>query len=170
MCDPQKGGGELVTMWIPTPSMTRLQRTVLYGTCALALVNSVGLLLLLVQQNQHRVQLEQTEARLTEVEQSSVVEFLKELPREHTGTQARAVEPQPYQYLYSRNKRSEELDKEVEIRELHQEEVHQQEVSQEVDEEVKVQHKHRHGYQKTHMQDDMMMMMTYSMVPVSFGV
>lgn len=162
-------------MWIPTPSMTLPQRMVLYGTCAVALMNSVGLLVLLVQQNQQRSWLEQTEARLTEVEQSSVVEFLQEVPRGAAGMQAELPQYQ-YQYQYSRNKRSEELEKELQ-RELHQEEgqvVHQQEVSQEVGEEAEKKtqhepkHKHRHSqsYHKAHVQDDMMMMMTYSMVPV----
>lgn len=174
--DPHKGGGDLVTMWIPTPSMTRPQRMVLYGTCILALVNSVGLLVLLVQQNLQQGQLEQLEARLTEVEQSSVVEFIQEVPREHAGMRASPAEPQQYQYQYqySRNKRSEELEKD--LRELHPGEgleLSQQEVSQEVGEETEMKskhehkHKHRHGYHKAHVQDDMMMMMTYSMVPVS---
>ncbi len=172
--DPQKRGGEVVTMWIPTPSMTLPQRMVLYGTCVVALMNSVGLLVLLVQQNQQRAWQEQTEARLTEVEQSSVVEFLQEVPRGAAGMRASAGEHPQYQY--SRNKRSEELGKELQ-QELHQEqeqEVDQQEVSQEVGEETEkkmkhdLKHKHRHSqsYHKTHVQDDMMMMMTYSMVPV----
>lgn len=171
--DPQKRGGEVVTMWIPTPSMTLPQRMVLYGTCVVALMNSVGLLVLLVQQNQQRVWLDATQARLTEVEQSSVVEFLQEVPRGAAGLRASAGDhPQhQYQYQYSRNKRSEELEKELQ-QELPQ--VEGQEVSQEVGEETEkkmkdeMKHKHRHsqGYHKAHVQDDMMMMMTYSMVPV----
>eukprot|EP00064_Thunnus_orientalis_P007415 superscaffoldBa00000822_g7435 len=165
-------------MWIPTPSMTLPQRMVLYGTCFVALVNSVGLLVLLVQQNQQQVRLEQTEARLTEVEQSSVVEFLQEVPRGGAGMRASKVQQQQYQYQYSRNKRSEGLEKELEqeLREPQQGEgleLNQQEVSQEVGEETEkkmkdeVKHKHRHSqsYHKAHVQDDMMMMMTYSMVP-----
>ncbi|XP_074476381.1 gliomedin [Sebastes fasciatus] len=195
--DPQKRGGEVVTMWIPTPSMTLPQRMVLYGTCVVALMNTVGLLVLLVQQNQQRALLEQTEAKLTEVEQSSVVEFLQEVPagmRAHPQSQ--------YQYQYSRNKRSDKLEKELQ-QEIHQEEgqevhhkegsqevhhkegsqeVHQKEVSQEASQEAsqevgeeaekkmkdEMKHKHRHGqsYHKAHVQDDMMMMMTYSMVPI----
>lgn len=156
--------------------MTLPQRMVLYGTCAVALMNSVGLLVLLVQQNQQRAWQEQTESRLTEVEQSSVVEFLQEVPRGAAGMRASAGEHPQYQYQYSRNKRSEELEKELQ-QELHQEEgeeIHQQEVSQEVGEETEkkmkheLKHKHRHSqsYHKAHVQDDMMMMMTYSMVPV----
>ncbi|KAG7232837.1 hypothetical protein INR49_008067 [Caranx melampygus] len=178
--DPQKRGGEVVTMWIPTPSMTLAQRVVLYGTCAVALMNSVGLLVLLVQQNQQHARLEQMEVKLTEVEQSSVVEFLQEVPRGAAGLRARGGEQQPqyqYQSQYSRNKRSEEkLEKELQLelhRELHQElqqgDGDEQEVSQEVGEEheKKMKHKHRHSYShKTHVQDDMMMMMTYSMVPI----
>lgn len=176
--DPQKRGSEVVTMWIPTPSMTLPQRVVLYGTCVVALMNSVGLLVLLVQQNQQRTWLEQTDARLTEVEQSSVVEFLQEVPRGAAGMRKSAGEdPQyQYQYQYSRNKRSQQLEKGL-MQELHHgegEEHHQQEVSQEVGEEMEkkmkhdLKHKHRHSqsYHKAHVQDDMMMMMTYSMVPV----
>lgn len=164
-----------MTMWIPTPSMTLPQRLVLYGTCAVALLNSVGLLVLLVQQNQQRALLERTETKLTEVEQSSVVEFLQEVPRGAAGLRAGAGEHQQnqYQYQYSRNKRSEALEKEVQ-QEDGQEEAAQQEASQEVGEEAErktkheMKHKHQHGqsYHKAHVQDDMMMMMTYSMVPV----
>ncbi|KAF0043021.1 hypothetical protein F2P81_004358 [Scophthalmus maximus] len=173
--DPQKRGGEVVTMWIPTPSMTVPQRMVLYGTCVVALMNSVGLLVLLVQQNQQRAWLEQTEARLTEVEQSSVVEFLQEVPRGAAGMRANAGEHPQYQQQYSRNKRSEELEKELqELRQEEEQVLHSQEVSQEVGGETEkkkkdeLKHKHRHGqsYHKAHVQDDMMMMMTYSMVPI----
>lgn len=165
----------MVTMWIPTPSMTLPQRMVLYGTCVVALMNSVGLLVLLVRQNQQHAWLAKTEARLAEVEQSSVVEFLQEVPRGAAEKQASMGE-HPYQYQYSRNKRSEELGKE--LRELDQEsrrEHREQEVNQELGEETEkklkneLKHKHRHSqsYHKAHVQDDMMMMMTYSMVPVS---
>lgn len=166
--DPQKRGGEVVTMWIPTPSMTLPQRTVLYGTCLLAVVNSVGLLVLMVQQNQQRAWLERTESRLTEMEQSSVVEFLQEVPKGAAALQAETPQHQ-YQYQYSRNKRSKEREKEL-LPEPHHKEVHEQEVSQEVGEEAerKLRHKHRHSqnYHKTHVRENMMMMMTYSMVPV----
>lgn len=183
--DPQKKVGDVVTMWIPTPSMTVPQRMVLYGTCVVALVNSVGLLVLMAQQNQQRSWLEQTGARLTEVEQSSVVEFLQEVP---AGMRARPEQHQhQYQYQYSRNKRSDALEKETSLEHqlLEEEEevkeeqgVSEQETSQEVGEETErkrheVKHKHRHSQQqqqqrqhKAHVQDDMMMMMTYSMVPV----
>nr|XP_057944357.1 gliomedin isoform X1 [Doryrhamphus excisus] len=177
MGDPKRKGGDVLTMWIPTPSMTRTQRMVLYGTCVVALLNSVGLLVLLVQQNQQNIILEQTGARLVEVEQSSVVEFLQEVPRERAGMQRNSEKPQ---YQYSRNKRSDaqELDrleeKELE-KEVHQEkdlELHQQEVSQEVGEEEKTKHNrkrkqhHKHHYRKEYVQDDMMTMLTYSMVPI----
>lgn len=146
----------------------------------MALMNSVGLLVLLVRQNQQHVWLQQTEARLAEAEQKSVVEFLQELPRGAAMKQASMGEHPQYQYQYSRNKRSEELEKEPqqELPELHQEsrqEHHEQEVSQELGEETEkklkhaLKHKHQHSqsYHKAHVQDDMMMMMTYSMVPVS---
>lgn len=158
-----------MTMWIPTPNMTLRQRVVLYGTCLLALANSVGLLVLMVQQNQQQLSLEWTEARLSSVEQSSVVEFLQEVPRQ-AGLRAEAGEPGQYQY--SRNKRSEEaeMDREQETREIDPEELSQQEVSKEVVEETqrKMKHKHLHkqGIHKTQAQEEMMMMMTYSMVPI----
>ncbi|TNN31710.1 Gliomedin [Liparis tanakae] len=159
-------------MWIPTPSMSRAQRLVLYGSCAVALLNAAGLLLLLARQNQQRASLEQAEARLAEVEQSSVVEFLREAPRGAAGLRAsrreRDRDQDRDQDQYSRNKRSEELDKETQ-RGLHQEEVqqlHPQEASQEVGEEAekktKMKHKLRH---KNRVQEDVMTMMTYSMVP-----
>lgn len=158
-------------MWIPTPSMTLPQRMVLYGTCLVALVNSVGFLVLMVQQNQQRAWLEQTEARLTEVEQSSVVEFLQELPRGAAGLRAGPGDHSQHQQ-YSRNKRSEELEKDLQ-HEYHHEEgkgFPLKEASQEVGEEKDelkhdLKHKHRHS-QHYKTQDDMMMMMTYSMVPV----
>lgn len=158
-------------MWIPTPSMTLPQRMVLYGTCAVALVNSVGLLVLMVQQNQQRAWLEQTEARLTEVEQSSVVEFFQELPRGAAGLRAGPGDYSQSQQ-YSRNKRSEGLEKDLqqEHRREEEKELQLKEASQEVLEEkvelkhdLKQKHRHSHHY-KT--QDEMMMMMTYSMVPV----
>lgn len=160
--DPQRTGGEVVTMWIPTPSMTLPQRMVLYGTCLVALVNSVGLLVLMVQQNQQQVWLERNEARLTEVEQSSVVEFLQEVPRGAAGLRARAV--QDPQVQSSRNKRSEDLKEEV-----HQEtgkKVRQQETSPEGGGEKEMKQKHRTTQRFHKTQEDMMMMMTYSMVPV----
>lgn len=64
------------------PSLSVPLRVIIYGTCALALVNTVALLVLLVQQNQLWSHVELTEARLEEVEQSSMVEFFQEVPRE----------------------------------------------------------------------------------------
>lgn len=150
--------------------MTVPQRMVLYGTCVVALVNSVGLLVLVVQQNQQHARLQQTEARLAEVEQSSVVEFIQEVPRGAAGLRAGPGDRSQYQQ-YSRNKRSEEKDLQ---REHHHDDegkgLRLKEASQEVGEEkdelkLELKHKHRHG-QHYNTQDDMMMMMTYSMVPV----
>lgn len=171
----------MVTMWIPTPSMTLPQRVLLYGTCVVALMNSVGLLVLFVQQNRQHALLEQLETRLTAVEQSSMVEILQEVPRGAAGMQASVGERPQHLYQYSRNKRSEELERELhqELLELQQEEgqqPHQQEASQEVGEETekkkkkhepKNKHRHSQRYHKAHVEDDLMVMMTYSMVPVS---
>lgn len=154
-------------MWVPTPSMTLPQRTVLYGTCILALVNSVGLLVLMVQQNQQRAWLERTESRLTEVEQSSVVEFLQEVPKGAAALRAEPPQHQhQYQYQNSRNKRSEEREKEL-LQQPHQEEAHEQEeVGEEAERKLRHKHQHRQNFQRTQVQEDVMMMMTYSTVPV----
>ncbi|XP_077478028.1 gliomedin [Stigmatopora argus] len=182
MADSKKKTSEVVTMWIPTPSMTRPQRLLLYGSCVVALLNSLGLLVLLLRQNQQHVLLEQTGSRLNQVEGSSVVEFLREVPREP-------------QYQYSRNKRSDSLeerasnatgDQELDAERVPEKELYsgggaessQQEVSQEVGVETDMKpkqnrkHKHRHHqiYRKDYTQDDMMMMLTYSMVPIKLLV
>lgn len=155
---PQSTGGEVVTMWIPTPSMTLPQRVVLYGACLVALVNSVGLLVLLLQQNQQRAWLERSEARLTEVEQSAVVELLQEVPRGAAGLRASTVRDPRAQN--SRNKRSEGPEEETGTK------VHQQETSPEGGGGKETKQKHRSGLRFHKTQEDMMMMMTYSMVPV----
>ncbi|XP_051919681.1 gliomedin isoform X1 [Hippocampus zosterae] len=201
MGDSKRRAGDAVTMWIPIPSMTRPQRLVLYGTCALALLNSVGLLMLLIQQNQQHILLEHAGDRLTQVEQSSVVEFLQEVPRERA--ERNVAKPQ---YQFSRNKRSDaielderqektlEVTQEKEIgtdeeqegeREVEKEldrqedvETEQQEVSLEVGEETEMKpkhnpkhkHRHNHRYHKQDAHDDMMMMLTYSMVPIKLLV
>ncbi|KAJ0001640.1 hypothetical protein NQD34_001436 [Periophthalmus magnuspinnatus] len=116
-------------MWIPTPSLTVLQRVILYGTCVLAVLNSLGFLVVLVQQNQQAAQLEKADMRLTNIEESSVVEFLQEAPRRGPGGALGQHRPQ----MKNPNKRKQ---------------------------------KYHHGYHKAHVQDDMMMMMTYSMVPI----
>lgn len=77
------GGGIGGCEMLPSrPSLSVPLRVIIYGTCALALVNTVALLVLLVQQNQLWSHVELTEARLEEVEQSSMVEFFQEVPRE----------------------------------------------------------------------------------------
>ncbi|XP_036836999.1 gliomedin [Oncorhynchus mykiss] len=124
------------------PSLSVSLRVIIYGTCALALVNTVALLVLLVQQNQLWSRVELTEARLEEVEQSSVVEFLQEVPRGGVaaGGAGRLAElrggpgwlaglrgggaggderglgkeqREQGEYQYSRNKRSRELEREL---------------------------------------------------------
>ncbi|KAJ0056370.1 hypothetical protein NL108_006884, partial [Boleophthalmus pectinirostris] len=115
-------------MWIPTPSLTVLQRVVLYGTCVLAVLNSLGFLVILVQQNQQATQLEKLDMRLSNIEHSSVVEFLQEVPKRGGGGGGGGG-----QYIKHGGKRKQ---------------------------------KYHHGYHKAHVQDDTMMMMTYSMVPI----
>ena len=176
-----------VTMWIPTPSMTVPQRVVLYAAAGLALVNTLGFLVLLVQLNQQGVRLDRTESRLALVEQSSVVEFLQEVPRR--GASLQGAPTRGEQAQYSRNKRSQEGEKEemMETTEPTQDDTldlgHQQhhhhsqeellvqeageDFGRKVMSEGKGKHKQRHhGHHKVEVQDDMMTMMTYSMVPV----
>ncbi|XP_029623860.1 gliomedin isoform X3 [Salmo trutta] len=124
------------------PSLSVPLWVIIYGTCALALVNTVALLVLLVQQNQLWSRVELTEARLEEVEQSSVVEFFQEVPRGGVaaGDAGRLAElrggpgwlaglrgggagggerglgkeqREQGEYQYSRNKRSRELEREL---------------------------------------------------------
>ncbi|CAL8352145.1 unnamed protein product [Merluccius merluccius] len=166
-----------ITMWIPTPSMTVPQRVVLYGTAGLALANALGVLVLLVQLNQQGVRLGRAESGLAQVEHSSVVEFLQEVPRRGAATQG-----EPPQYQYSRNKRSQEGEKEATPEPTEHsrddgrdprrdgEEVLAQEAGEEFGKKMmrsEGKHKQRHhGHRKVEVQDDMMMMMTYSMVPI----
>ncbi|XP_072321096.1 gliomedin [Eucyclogobius newberryi] len=161
----QKRDSDVITMWIPTPSLTVLQRVVLYGTCVLAVLNSLGFLVVLVRQDRQAARLETVDARLGDVEHSSVVEFMQEVPRGAAGLRR-------HRDAYARNKRSgaeEGADGGAEEMALDGSE---QEVSQEVGEEAqkkgqsKSKEKYHHGYHKAHVQDDMMMMMTYSMVPI----
>ncbi|CAL1603542.1 unnamed protein product [Knipowitschia caucasica] len=156
----QKRDSDIITMWIPTPNLTALQKFILYGTCVLAVLNSLGLLVVLVQQKQQGAQLAKVDGRLVDVEHSSVVEFLQEVPRGAEGVRASAA-----QHMYSRNKRS-GVEKSGEMAGY---EDSQQEVSQEVGEEAqgkRTKQKYHHGYHKAHVQEDTVMMMTYSMVPI----
>lgn len=126
-------------------------RWALYIVCVLMLINSAGLVLLLVQQRDLWTHLTEVEQQMMEISQSSVVEFMTQV----NGDEA--------EYQYSRNKRrrqhrgtrpivgdESDLDEEL-MRDFQYQ--HQRE--------------HRQGFQhKTEEQDGMMMMMTYSMVPV----
>lgn len=114
-------------------------QALLYGTCVLTLVNSGGLFVLLVQQTQLSARLVQAEGRLQEISESSVVEFL---------SQVRGPEDQEEQYQSSRNKRSQEL------HHAQEELLHAQELPR------------GQAIHRAEQQGDMMMMMTYSMVPV----
>ncbi|XP_028811750.1 gliomedin [Denticeps clupeoides] len=112
----------------------------LYGVCVLSVVNSVGLFVLLVQQMQLSSRLVQLDRQVHEFSESSVVEFLSEV---------RGLGQAEAQVQYSRNKRSEELQQ---VQEQEQAQEHMQEP------EKRLHRAEQHG--------DMMMMMTYSMVPV----
>lgn len=112
----------------------------LYGTCVLTLVNSGGLFILMVQQTQLSARVALLEGRLQEISESSVMEFL---------TQVRGPEDQGEPSQSSRNKRSQEL---------HQAQEELLHATQEVH--------HGQGIHRAEQHGDMMMMMTYSMVPV----
>lgn len=112
----------------------------LYSTLVLTLVNSGGLFILMVKQTQLSARLSLLEGRLQEISESSMVEFL---------TQVRGPEDQGEPSQSSRNKRSQEL---------HQAQEELLHPTQEVH--------HGQGIHRAEQQGDMMMMMTYSMVPV----
>ncbi|XP_030622700.1 gliomedin [Chanos chanos] len=107
-------------------------RVLLYSMCVLILVNSGGLILLLVWQNQLSARVSELDLKMHEVSESAVVELVSALNHD--------TRLQEEQYQYSRNKRSQELKQEP-----------QQDLNQ---------------LNRAELHEDMMMMMTYSMVPV----
>lgn len=126
-------------------------RWVLYSVCVLAVINCAGLVLLLVQQRELWAHLTEVERQMVEISQSSVVEFMTQVNEDEA------------EYQYSRNKRSRQH------RGTRPLEEHEGSVGEEVLADFQYQYQQTHGpvYQhKTEEQDGMMMMMTYSMVPV----
>lgn len=126
-------------------------RLVLYSVCVLTLMNSAGLVLLLIQHTEMWTHVTEVERQMVEISQSSVVEFLTPVNEDEA------------KYQYSRNKRSRQHRG---TRPITEDEAGPDE---ELMRDVQYQH-HREPEQlvqhKTEEQDGMMMMMTYSMVPV----
>lgn len=138
--------GRRGSMKLSTHKLPWMVQILLYGTLVLTLINSGGLFILLVQQTQLSARLSLLEGRLHEISESSMVEFL---------TQVRGPEDQGEPSQSSRNKRSQELHHAQELHQAHEELLH---AKQEVH--------HGQGIHRAEQQGDMMMMMTYSMVPV----
>lgn len=134
---------------------------------ALTLLNSAGFMLLLLQIREFGNRIDVVESHLGEISQSSVVEFMTEVSRNQQ-------EIQDDLHQYSRNKRSQEQ-KEAQTLEqkvLLELEEKLAEISGDgsgdklLSNEMKSSQEHPDFYHRTVQQDGMMMMMTYSMVPV----
>lgn len=120
----------------------------LAAACILTLLNSAGFLLLLLQSRELDGRVEALESRVEELSQSSVVELMGEMSR-------RQQESQQDLNLFSRNKRSRELQETDGVMDRLRE--------GSGEEGQDLQHPPHHRAQQ---HDGMMMMMTYSMVPV----
>ncbi|XP_062860733.1 gliomedin [Trichomycterus rosablanca] len=129
----------------------------------LTLLNSAGFMLLLLQTRELEERVERVESRLEEISHSSVVEFMTEMSRNQEEIQVDLQQ-------FSRNKRSEELNKARALRQRSQLELDEGSGDGMGEEPVRNQEKlqkppdfHHH----TRVENNgMMMMMTYSMVPV----
>ncbi|KAK1785250.1 hypothetical protein P4O66_018644 [Electrophorus voltai] len=147
-----------------------LLRWVLGSICILTLINSATVLLLLFQNRQLGKRMAQTEARVEELSQSSVVEFMTEMSRDQKEIQEEL-------YQSSRNKRSQEL-RHAQMLTLEMEEGSGEDLGKEITKDLQQEPSHekkQKGHQylakppthhRTGIHDNMMMMMTYSMVPV----
>ncbi|XP_051952918.1 gliomedin-like [Xyrauchen texanus] len=125
-------------------------RWILYSVCVLTLINVAGLVLLLIQQRELWAHLSKVEEQMVEISQSSVVEFMTQVNEDEA------------EYQYSRSKHSRQH------RGTRPFADHDVGLEEEVLGGLQYQQQ-RHGQllqQKTQDQDGMMMMMTYSMVPV----
>ncbi|XP_060734717.1 gliomedin [Tachysurus vachellii] len=133
----------------------------------LTLLNSAGFMLLLLQTREFENRMDVVESRLEEISQSSVVEFMTEMSRNKQ-------EIQEDLHQYSRNKRSQELKAAQALEQKLQLELEEKlaEVSGDgmgeramINEERNIQEP-PDFYHRTVQHNGMMMMMTYSMVPV----
>lgn len=133
----------------------------------LTLLNSAGFMLLLLQTREFGNRMDEVESHLEEISQSSVVEFMTEMSKNQQEVQ----EDLPQ---YSRNKRSQELKEAQTLEQKLQLELEEKldEVSGDgiVEELLRTKEKNiQEGpdfYHRTVQHDGLMMMMTYSMVPV----
>lgn len=134
---------------------------------ALTLLNSAGFMLLLLQTREFENRIDVVESHLEEISQSSVVEFMTEMKRNQQ-------EIQEGLHQYSRNKRSQELKEAQTLEQKLQLELEERlaEVSGDgtreevLSNDMKSSQEHPDFYHRTMQQDGMMMMMTYSMMPV----
>lgn len=134
---------------------------------ALTLLNTAGFMLLLLQTREFGNRMDEVESRLEEISQSSVVEFMTEMNRNQQ-------EIQEDLHQYSRNKRSQELKEAQTLEQKFQSELEEKlaEISGDgpgeevLGNEMKKAQEHPDFYHRTVQHDGMMMMMTYSMVPV----
>lgn len=133
----------------------------------LTLLNSAGFMLLLLQSRELGNRMDVMESRLEEISQSSVVEFMTEMSRNQQGIQEDL-------HQYSRNKRSQELKEAQALQQKLQMELGEKlaEVSGDGEGEVMINEEEKNLqeapdlYHRMVQHDGMMMMMTYSMVPV----
>lgn len=133
----------------------------------LTLLNSAGFVLLLLHSRELGHRMHAAESRLEEISQSSVVEFMTDISRNQQDIQEDLRR-------YSRNKRSQEPKEAQALEQNHQLELEEKlaEVSGDgtgdevLSNEVKNFPEGPGFYHRTAQHDEMMMMMTYSMVPV----
>lgn len=132
----------------------------------LTLLNTAGFMLLLLQTREFGNRMDVVDSRLEEISQSSVVEFMTEMSKNQQ-------EIQEDLHQYSRNKRSQELKEAQTLEQKLQMELEEKlaEVSGDgpgevLRNEIKNSQEHPDFYHRTVQHDGMMMMMTYSMVPV----
>lgn len=134
---------------------------------ALTLLNSAGFMLLLLQTREFGNRMDVVESRLEEISESLVVEFMTEMSRNQQ-------EIQEDLHQNSRNKRSQELKEAQALEQKLQLELEEKlaEVSgdgtreEALSNEEKNVQEHPDFYHRTVQHDGMMMMMTYSMLPV----
>lgn len=148
-------------------------RWTLGSVCLLTLLNSAGLLVLLIQSRELDERLGRAESRLEEIAQSSVVEFMTEMSQGQEEIQKEL-------YQYSRNKRSQALRQAQVLDPLELEEKLAEQSGMGAGEDLPKELHHELNREQKKLQerpypdfhhrtvqhDGMMMMMTYSMVPV----
>lgn len=127
-------------------------RLVLYSVCVLTLINSAGLVLLLIQHTEMWTHVIEVERQMVDISQSSVVEFMTQVNEDEAEYQYSTTNKRSRQHRGTRPIREHEAGPDEELMRDFQYQQHRER-------EQLFQH-------KTEEQDGMMMMMTYSMVPV----